>query len=134
MSSPMPSYNILNSLKHINVHVDRMLSVLGEMIYIDDEEEVMVALNDKFITCLGDDSWGAVTSMFVAEGHLVLVATFGDDGYVLFSPTIKESTDLNNDLPVDFRESIGDWRDAHNATVLVHSLMEYSINQSFSIR
>lgn len=81
--------------KAIVRHLDDCELTLEEV--WDDDQPRMYQLpesNSTLMIC-GDDSWGAVIGVVAIKGHLVLIASFGDDGPLSFSPTLNRGKYTN---------------------------------------
>ena len=89
--------DIAVEVTHTNVHVERILQALGnKMKLCESGFELEASPFDVLIS--GDDGYAPVTAISVCNGHLILVAHFGDDGEFVFSPTAPAGM-MGNDLP-----------------------------------
>ena len=80
--------------------VELILKFIGDVVVTtpqsDGEDE---SLDYEFpnqtesLLILGDDSWGAVTGAFVQNGHLVLVANYGDEGDINYAVSSSSEWD-----------------------------------------
>jgi hypothetical protein len=79
--------------KNLTPEVQMVLGFIGNRVHVmkeyDDDDDLVYALVEQRTSLLvmGDDSWGAVTGAFVKDGHLILIANFGDDGEYSFCLT-----------------------------------------------
>lgn len=66
-----------------------------EETYDDDPRMYQLPDNVPPLMICGDDSWGAVVGVIGINGHLVVIASFGDDGPCSFSPTLNRGKYTN---------------------------------------
>ncbi len=129
-----PSNEFAVDVLHTNIHVDRILNALGnQMIMGEHTTELMDTPHHVHIS--GDDSFGSVFNISVIQGHLILVASFGDDGDMVFSPTAPRG-EMENDLPAELIEllsTVDNYATIVNPTIIVNSMGDYSIGQSFNV-
>ena len=117
-------------VKHINPHVVRILDALSAVLTL---HESGFELNDtpNHVHIGGDDSYGAVTHISVWNGHLLLIANFGDDGEMVFSPTAPRG-EVNNDLPSDLIALMDEDCAMASPTIFINTLEEYTIGRHFN--
>lgn len=83
--------------ENLTPEVIKVLKYLGPVVvvtterYGDDEDDCTIDYEFPFQTegllICGDDAWGGVTRAYVHEGHLILVANYGDDGEFAYNLT-----------------------------------------------
>lgn len=129
-----PSKDFYIDVLHTTKHVDRILKALGnQMIVGEHTTELMDTPHHVHVS--GDDSFGSVFNISVIQGHLILIASFGDDGDMVFSPTAPRG-EMENDLPAELIEllsSVDDCATITNPTIFVNSMDDYTIGQSFNV-
>ena len=79
----------------------------------------------------GDNAYGPVTQISVCNGHLILVAAFGDDGEMVFSPTAPCGEALN-DLPAELIATMDEDSILADDTLFINNIDDYIVGQSFS--
>lgn len=62
--------------------------------YHEDDVEYQFPDSKETLLILGDDNWGAVTGAYADDGHLVLIANYGDEGDYKYSFT----SDVHNKI------------------------------------
>jgi hypothetical protein len=96
--------------KNLTKQVGFVLNMIGsyavakpqdeEFIPGDDIDEIYNQMDYEFpeetenLMILGDDSWGGVIGAYVKEGHLILIANYGDEGNYRYSLTEVEGANL----------------------------------------
>lgn len=117
-------------VKHINPHVVRILDALSAVLTLHESGfELSDTPNNVLIS--GDDSYGAVTHISVWDGHLLLIANFGDDGEMIFSPTAPRGK-VNNDLPSDLIALMDEECEMASPTFFINPMDDYIIGQYFN--
>lgn len=122
-------------ITHVNEHVKRILEALGTEQVIDALGDLeFAAKGGPGILVLGDDAWGSVTSVATWNGHLLLVANFGDEGNFIYSPTLfHEGCEVETDLPEELREQLDEDHPLTAVDLWVNPLREYSVAVSYTV-
>lgn len=115
---------------HTNIHVDRIIKALGNNMTLRDDD-FELDRTPYHVLINGDDSYGEVTYISVCNGHLILVANFGDDGQMVFSPTAP-SGNMQNDLPADLVDVIDEESILVDDVLFINSMDDYIIGQSYN--
>lgn len=115
---------------HTNVHVDRIIKALGNHMTLRGEE-FELAPTPHHVLISGDDSYGTVTQISVCNGHLILIANFGDEGEMIFSPTAPRGN-MQNDLRATLMPLIDNESILVDDVLFINSMDSYIIGQSYN--